>query len=66
MADGRGRVVRRRDDVLTVLTCEEAQRRAVEEGMRPVPLQTRSMLTSETSLSHRGPLLIHFAVDSTR
>jgi hypothetical protein len=41
MADGRGYVIHRRDDVLT---SEEAQKGAVEEGMRPVPPRTCSTM----------------------
>ena len=63
MADGRDCVVYRWNDVLT---SEEAQGGAVEEGMRSVPPQTCSTVPSETSLSHRGSLLIHFDIAEMR
>jgi hypothetical protein len=58
-ADGRGCVVHERDDVLTVLTSEEAESGAVNEGVRPLRFQTRSALPSETLLSHQASSLIH-------
>jgi hypothetical protein len=50
-AYGRGCVVHEWNHVLAVLTSEAAENGAVKEGMWPLPLQMRSMLTSETTVA---------------
>jgi hypothetical protein len=59
----RGCAVHELDGVLTVLTSEEAESGAVNEGVRPLRFQTRSALPSETLLSHQASLLIHLNSD---
>lgn len=66
MTCGRGCAVYEWHDVLTVWMSEEAESGAVKEGVRPLRLQTRSKLTSETPLSHRASSSIHLDSDRSQ